>query len=77
MTTEPGRWLCHGHLGEDAIWACIGNLASECGVGDETAREVERGYKEMRFNHAVDYLARETLSDSGPLDLAIDWLTAA
>lgn len=72
---EPGRWLCHGHLGEEAIWACISNLAIEFGVGGEQGKIVERGYKENRMNHAIDHLSRIPLGESVPLGAAVDWLT--
>ena len=76
LEAEPGRWLCHGHLGEEAIWACISNLAAEFGMGAEVVRNVERGYKEVRLNHAIDHLSRSPAHESTPLDSAVDWLIA-
>ncbi|ELX09959.1 hypothetical protein Jab_2c20430 [Janthinobacterium sp. HH01] len=74
ITAEPGRWICHGHLGEEAIWACISNLTAEFGMNAELIRGVERGYKEVRLNHAIDHLSRAPGNESAPLDSAIDWL---
>jgi hypothetical protein len=74
---EPARWLCHGHLGEDAIWACIANLARVHNVNNEISNVIERGFKDVRFKLAVDYLARESIELSGPLGSAVEWLTAA
>jgi hypothetical protein len=74
-TTEPGHWLCHGHLGEQAIWACVASLARECGVGNDTATQIERGLNDVRFKHFVDYLCRDNAHPHAPLDSAVEWLT--
>lgn len=76
QTTEPGRWLCHGHLGEEAIWACIANLVNEHLPLNRISKDIERGHKEIRFNHAVDFLSRQNLEESHPLENALLWLTA-
>jgi len=75
-TPEPGRWLCHGHLGEEAIWACVANLVAEHLPTNRIAKDIERGHKDLRFNHALDFMTRETLEDCIPLEHAILWLTA-
>ncbi len=77
MDAEPGRWLCHGHLGEEAIWACISNLAADFGLSADLVKNVERGYKEVRLNHAIDHLSQSPDNESAPLDDAIDWLIAS
>lgn len=73
---EPGRWLCHGHLGQEAMWACIANLAVEFGLGAEPVRHVERGHREAKLNHAIDHLSRQAAQERAPLNDAIEWLTA-
>lgn len=75
-TIEPGRWLCHGHIGEEAIWACIAHLVNEHLPLNRIAKDIERGHKEIRFNHAVDFLSRQNLEESAPLEHALLWLTA-
>jgi len=74
-TIEVPRWLCHGHLGEDAVWACVANLAREHNVSNEVAQSVERGSRDVRFKHASDYLSREEPTKISPLGDAVDWLT--
>ncbi|SAL76848.1 hypothetical protein AWB68_05067 [Caballeronia choica] len=73
--SEPGHWMCHGHLGEQAIWACVANLAQEQGVPTDVASQIERGLGDVRFRHCVDYLCRDGGQTNAPLDSAIDWLT--
>lgn len=75
VEVEPGRWLCHGHLGEEAIWACIASMGGEFGLTAELQRNVERGYKDVRLNHAIDHLSRRPLAECAPLDEVIGWLT--
>jgi len=72
---EPWHWLCHGHLGEQAIWACVASLASEQGISPDVATQIERGLIDVRFRHCVDYLCRDADQTNTPLDSAIDWLT--
>lgn len=72
---EPGHWLCHGHLGEQAIWCCIASLAREHGVAADVAAQVERGLHDVRFRHCVDFLCRDGAHRHMPLDAAIEWLT--
>lgn len=74
---DPARWICHGHLGEDAIWACIAHLAHEHTGKTELAQAVERGTREARFKHAVDQLSREESSSIEPLGHVVSWLTRA
>lgn len=72
--TEPNRWLCHGHLGTEAIWACIANLANEMGVTSEIAQQIERGNQAAKFKHAADHLVQENPTCSSPLNEVLDWL---
>lgn len=73
-TPEPGRWLCHGHLGEQAIWACIGNLATEHGMPAEVAASIARGSRDGKLKHAANHLCGAHTEDRKPLDEAIAWL---
>lgn len=75
-SVEPGRWLCHGHLGEQAIWSCIGSLAKEHGFSDEIAIAIERGSQNIRQKHAADHLCTLANQERQPLDEAITWLTS-
>lgn len=73
-TEEPGRWLCHGHIGEQTIWACIANLAQEHGINNATLCEIERGSKTNKLKHSANHLCSLQTQDRTPLDDAIDWL---
>lgn len=75
-SVEPGRWLCHGHLGEQAIWSCIGNLAIEHGMSEEVAIGIERGSQSTRQKHAADHLCGLTTQERLPLDDAVAWLVS-
>jgi hypothetical protein len=76
QSVEPGRWLCHGHLGEQAIWSCIGNLAIEHGLSKEVSNAIERGSQTMRHKHAADHLCDLTAQERLPLDDAVAWLVS-
>ena len=72
----PGKWISHGHLGEQVIWACIANMALEFGTPENQAREIERGSKENRVKCAADHLSRRSPVDREPLDSLLGWLDA-
>jgi hypothetical protein len=74
---EPGRWLCHGHLGEQIIWACAAHLAEHHGMPREICEKIERGSKDVKFKFFSDYVTRESLDSSAPLRTAVEWLCAA
>ena len=74
--SEPGHWLCHGHLGEQAIWSCVANLAREMGATADITTQIERGLIDVRFRHCVDYLCRNGGPMHAPLDTAVVWLTS-
>ncbi|MBW8721247.1 MAG: hypothetical protein JF626_04910 [Polaromonas sp.] len=73
---EPGRWICHGHLGQQAIWSCIANLVREHGVDPATVTAIERGTHNNKFKHSADCLCREAIDTRIPLDEALTWLSA-
>lgn len=74
QTAEPGRWLCHGHLGEQAIWACIGNLAEEHNVTADVANAIAKGSREGKLKHAANHLCVVPVGERQPLDDAIAWI---
>lgn len=73
---EPGRWLCHGHLGEQVIWAAVAKLAESHGVPQDVAESVERGFRDVKFRHAVDYFCRTRVKDSPPMQDALSWVSS-
>jgi len=68
------RWLFHGHLGSEAIWACIGALARDLNFPQKVALEMERGYLKEREKYIVDWLSRTENIQRQPLDEAISLL---
>jgi hypothetical protein len=71
---EPGKWVCHGHLGEQAIWACVANLALAFGANENIAEAIERGERQDKTKHSVDTICRTQIV-CDPLHAAVDWLT--
>jgi hypothetical protein len=74
---EPGRWLCHGHLGEQVIWACAAHLAEHHGMPNEICEKIERGSKDLKFKFFSDYVSKESPDRSAPLKTAVEWLCTA
>ena len=70
----PGQWICHGHLGEQMIWACIANQALELSISDNHAREIERSTKENRIRCAADQFCKLPPANREPIDSVISWL---
>jgi hypothetical protein len=76
QTAEPGRWLCHGHLGEQAIWACIGHLAFEHNMTADIAIAIAKGSRDLKLKHAANHLCEVPATERQPLDDAIAWIQA-
>ncbi len=68
------RWLCHGHLGEEMIWACVANLASTYGCSDHVVQSIERGAKAEKLAHHADCLATGPDEGIEPLGHLIAWI---
>lgn len=68
------QWICHGHLGEEAIRACAANLAKEYGIGDNTVSSIERGHQKEKLNHDAAYIAGCENSRIHPLDEILTWV---
>ncbi|WNW14070.1 DUF4435 domain-containing protein [Pseudomonas sp. DTU_2021_1001937_2_SI_NGA_ILE_001] len=68
------RWICHGHLGEEAIRASVAKLAHSCGVSQNVCREIERGKKVEKLSHDTDYLSRQDDQSLEPLNQVLRWV---
>lgn len=69
-----GRWLLHGHVGSDVLWACVGHMCHLCGLPSEIVRQVARGNKSERRRWWQDWLATRSPDHRIPLDSVIGWL---
>ena len=68
------RWLLHGHVGSEVLWACVGFLARVGGVSMDVTQQIARGNKNERRRWWQDWLSQRTAEDRAPLDLAVSWL---
>jgi hypothetical protein len=70
------KWLLHGHIGADALWACVARLGHVAGLGDHITMQVARGNKAERRRYWQEWLATSRPEHRAPLDTAIQWLHA-
>lgn len=76
IKTQHARWVLHGHIGAETIWACVGHLALASGLPVEIARQITRGNKNERRRFWNEWIATAgTVESRAPLDQAIKWLS--
>lgn len=68
------QWICHGHLGEEAIRSCAANLAFEFGINENTARCIERGKHREKLQHDAIYMTDYDLTKLEPLGDLLRWV---
>ena len=68
------RWIAHGHVGSDVIWACVGRIALDCGISHEDAVCISRGNKTEKFRFFSEWLSRLPNEKRIPFDDVVDWL---
>jgi hypothetical protein len=68
------QWICHGHLGEQAIRACIGKLAQIEGYDAQTIESIEFGFKIEKLKLDSEHVT--TLPEGGatPLNQVLSWI---
>jgi hypothetical protein len=71
------KWICHGHLGEEAIRSCLAAVAMANGVDHATVMDIERGKKNEKFSHDSDYVCSQELNCVDPLDKILEWVRVA
>lgn len=75
--TTTTKWLIHGHLGSDVVWACVAHSAAQFGVPVDVVEQIERGHQAERERFMFNWLSQsELVADRQPLDNAVQWLTA-
>jgi len=68
-----GRWNAHGHLGGDAVWACIGRIAASHGASPAEADQICHGYRDDRLKASAHVFARNLNEEAVPFDSIIRW----
>ena len=71
------KWICHGHLGEEAIRSCLAAVAIANGVDQTTVMDIERGKKNEKFCHDSEYVCSQELHCLDPLDKILEWVRVA
>jgi len=72
--SEALRWICHGHLGEQAIRACVARLALDSGIDSKTALDIERGDKSGKFRHDSKHITTYSREAVAPLNEILSWI---
>lgn len=75
LSANPNsRWVLHGHLGSEALWACIGMTAIHSGVTPDIGEQIAKGFQQERRRCWLTWLSKAEANVRYPLDLAVDWL---
>lgn len=72
---ETLKWICHGHLGEEAIRVCSANLAAEYGASISTISAIERGNKQVKLQHDASHITNYDLKQLEPLGNLLSWVS--
>lgn len=71
------RWITHGHLGWNFVWAGVGRLLLHCGVSHDVAHSVARGFGDDKIRFFANLWAKEALEGASDSPTALwDWLRA-
>ncbi|WP_024692802.1 DUF4435 domain-containing protein [Pseudomonas syringae] len=68
------QWICHGHLGEQAIRACIGRLAHAEGYDASTIESIEYGFKIEKLKLDSDHVTKLPEYIATPLNKVLKWV---
>jgi len=68
------RWVLHGHVGSEVIWACVGLAAISTGVPADIGEQIARGFQLERQRCWLTWLSRVSPELRTPLDQAVNWL---
>jgi len=72
-TNAALRWLPHGHIGDDVLWACVAHIALATGVPGAVANDIAQGHKRDRERFKAQWLSKAQ-AEKAPLDQSVDWL---
>lgn len=68
------QWICHGHLGEQAIRSCIGKLAEAEGYSTQVIESIEFGFKIEKLKLDSDHVTSLPDGASSPLSQVLEWI---
>ncbi|WP_024674060.1 DUF4435 domain-containing protein [Pseudomonas syringae] len=68
------QWICHGHLGEQAIRACIGRLGHAEGYDAPTIESIEHGFKIEKLKLDSDHVTQLPENIATPLNNVLQWI---
>ena len=68
------QWICHGHLGEQAIRSCIGKLAEAEGYNSQVIDSIEFGFKLEKLKLDSDHVTSLPDCVSTPLHQVLEWV---
>jgi hypothetical protein len=68
------QWICHGHLGEQAIRSCIAKLAQIEGYDAPTIESIEFGFKLEKLKLDSDHVSTLSEDHATPLDQILFWI---
>ncbi|WP_350025810.1 DUF4435 domain-containing protein [Pseudomonas fulva] len=68
------QWMCHGHLGEQAIRACIGRLALQAGYEHSTIKSITHGFKTEKLKLDADHVTSLPEERCAPLPAVLEWI---
>ncbi|MFK3720344.1 hypothetical protein ACI2J9_12290 [Pseudomonas fulva] len=68
------QWICHGHLGEQAIRACLGHLAQRAGYEKSTIQSITHGFKIEKLKLDADHVTTLPEEICSPFPAVLDWI---
>ena len=68
------RWLPHGHVGEEVIWAAAGACAREAGVDVSVCDSISTFGRKERQRYVATLLSQVDQNEVYPLRELVDWL---
>ena len=73
-TNTNSRWVLHGHIGSEVLWACVGLASTMAGVPANIGEQIAKGFQAERRRCCFSWLSRVPPCDKEPLDQVVDWL---
>lgn len=71
---QNSRWILHGHIGSEVMWACVGRSTISAGVSAEIGEQIARGFQHERRRCWLAWLTKVNPEFRTPLDRAVNWL---
>lgn len=68
------KWIPHGHIGTDVIWAGVAHIARDAGMAAEVVLEIARGHKKNKELFKAHWLSQLPPSERVPLDESVSWV---